>query len=91
MGTIGWQQLLIVAIIFIVLFGAKKLPETAKGLATSLRVFKKEIASDDDQAKSDSADADTTTAQGEVESAGETKAAEATAESKAAESKPSTS
>lgn len=48
MGNIGPQQLLIVAIIFIVLFGAKKLPETAKGLAQSLRVFKKELRPEDE-------------------------------------------
>lgn len=53
MGNIGPQQLLIVALIFIVLFGARKLPETAKGLAQSLRVFKKELRAEEEEKQAD--------------------------------------
>jgi len=50
MGNIGFQNLLIILMIILVLFGAKKLPELAKGLGSGLREFKKaakEIDPDD--------------------------------------------
>jgi len=37
----GWEWLIIVALILL-LFGAKKLPDTARGLGRSLRIFKAE-------------------------------------------------
>ena len=42
----GWEFVLILAVVMI-LFGAKKLPELAKGLGQGIREFKK--ASSDDQ------------------------------------------
>ncbi|MFJ8183485.1 Sec-independent protein translocase subunit TatA [Streptomyces sp. NPDC096105] len=36
-------HLLIVAIVIIVLFGSKKLPEAARGLGTSMRILKSEV------------------------------------------------
>jgi len=42
MGNIGTWQLVIVLVIILLLFGAKRLPEMAKGLGQSLQVFKKE-------------------------------------------------
>ena len=38
----GAQELLIILLIVVLLFGAKKLPETARGLGRSLRIFKAE-------------------------------------------------
>lgn len=38
---IGGQELLLILLIVIILFGAKKIPELAKGLGTGLREFKK--------------------------------------------------
>jgi sec-independent protein translocase protein TatA len=40
MGFGGWQVILIIAIVLI-LFGAKKIPELAKGLGTGIKEFKK--------------------------------------------------
>jgi|WetSurMetagenome_2_1015567.scaffolds.fasta_scaffold08315_5 sec-independent protein translocase protein TatA len=40
---IGTQDLIIVAVIVVVLFGARKLPEIGKGLGQSIRDFKKAI------------------------------------------------
>lgn len=37
----GWEWLIIVALILL-LFGAKRLPDTARGLGRSLRIFKAE-------------------------------------------------
>jgi sec-independent protein translocase protein TatA len=52
----GAQELLIILLIVVLLFGAKKLPETARGLGRSLRIFKAETKglSDDEQDKSSS-------------------------------------
>jgi len=47
---IGGQELLLILLIVIILFGAKKIPELAKGLGTGLREFRKaaqEIELDD--------------------------------------------
>jgi sec-independent protein translocase protein TatA len=41
MGFIGVNQLLLILLIVLVLFGAKKIPELAKGLALGLREFRK--------------------------------------------------
>jgi sec-independent protein translocase protein TatA len=44
---IGTQDLIIVAVIVVVLFGARKLPELGKGLGQSIRDFKKAIKEPD--------------------------------------------
>ncbi|WP_116948714.1 Sec-independent protein translocase subunit TatA [Jiangella endophytica] len=42
MGSIGtWQLIIVLAIVFL-LFGAKRLPEAARGLGRSLKIFKTE-------------------------------------------------
>lgn len=42
MGNIGPWQLLIVAALIVLLFGARRLPELARGLGSSLRIFRAE-------------------------------------------------
>ncbi|HLS78963.1 MAG TPA: Sec-independent protein translocase subunit TatA [Nocardia sp.] len=42
-GTFSWSHLLIIALLFVVLFGAKRLPDAARGLGRSLRIFKSEV------------------------------------------------
>lgn len=42
-GTIGWQEVLIILVVILLLFGGKKLPELARGLGKGMRVFKKEL------------------------------------------------
>lgn len=51
MGDIGAPELLIIGIVVVLLFGATRLPATAKGLGQALRLFKKEIRADDEPAK----------------------------------------
>lgn len=47
MGDIGASELLIIGIVLVLLFGASRLPATAKGLGQALRLFKKEIREDE--------------------------------------------
>lgn len=43
------QQLLIVLLIIIVLFGAKKIPDLAKGLGAGIKNFKKAVKEEDEE------------------------------------------
>ena len=43
MGNVGFGELLIVLIIVLVLFGAKRLPDIGKALGEGIREFKKAI------------------------------------------------
>ncbi|MEJ6573643.1 MAG: Sec-independent protein translocase subunit TatA [Actinomycetes bacterium] len=55
-GLQGWHLIIIVTV-FVVLFGAKKLPDSAKAIAKSLKIFKNELKDGDDKGdtpKSDS-------------------------------------
>jgi sec-independent protein translocase protein TatA len=38
--TIGWPEILLVALIVLLLFGAKKIPELMKGLGKGVKSFK---------------------------------------------------
>ncbi|MCW2920095.1 MAG: twin-arginine translocation protein TatA/E family [Actinomycetia bacterium] len=53
MPDLGVWEILIIAIVVLVLFGSKKLPDSARSLGRSLRIFKSETKGlmDDDQAK----------------------------------------
>jgi sec-independent protein translocase protein TatA len=52
MGFIGVQELLLILLIVLVLFGAKKIPELARGLGIGLKEFRKATKEIDDNAKS---------------------------------------
>ena len=45
----GGTQLLIIALIVLILFGGKKIPELAKGLGSGIKNFKKAVKDDDDE------------------------------------------
>lgn len=45
--NIGITEILIVAIIILVLFGGKKLPELAKGIAEAIKEFRKAFKNED--------------------------------------------
>ena len=40
LGSLGMQELIVIFLIIIVLFGAKKIPELARGLGRGIREFK---------------------------------------------------
>ena len=41
--NIGWMEILIILLVVIVLFGAAKLPELARSMGRSMRIFKSEM------------------------------------------------
>jgi sec-independent protein translocase protein TatA len=53
---IGWPEIAIIAVVILVLFGSKKLPDAARSLGRSMRIMKSEIKGMHDD------DAPTTTA-----------------------------
>jgi len=42
MAGLGWPELLLIAVVIMVLFGSKKMPDAARSLGRSLRIFKSE-------------------------------------------------
>lgn len=42
MGGLGFQEILLIAVVILVLFGARKIPEFMKGLGRGLREFNNE-------------------------------------------------
>jgi sec-independent protein translocase protein TatA len=55
-GDLGTPELLIILVIVVLVFGASKLPELARGSGRALRIFKAETKAlgDDDDVKTDS-------------------------------------
>ena len=47
MGNFGWQELLIIFVILLLLFGATRLPALSKSLGQSIRGFKKGMQDDE--------------------------------------------
>ena len=47
----GWPEILFILLIILVLFGAKRLPELAKGLGPSINEFRKEREELDSEVK----------------------------------------
>lgn len=41
LGPIGFQELILILLVLLIFFGAKKLPELAKGLGQGIKEFKK--------------------------------------------------
>jgi sec-independent protein translocase protein TatA len=92
MPSLGAPELIIIAIIIIALFGWKKLPDMARSLGRSARVFKSEVdeMKKDGKAPADTSQASQTTVQGDVVDSeqvrleAETRAADAEAKAAAA-------
>jgi sec-independent protein translocase protein TatA len=53
MGRIGWQELLFLGMILMLLFGAQKLPAIGRGMGEGIREFKKAMKGDEPEPKSD--------------------------------------
>src|SRR6188768_3209444 len=87
MSGLGAPELIIIAIIIIALFGWKKLPDMARSLGRSARVFKSEVDEMKKDGKSPSDASQTTVAGDVVESDAQRRATEAEAEVMAAEAR----
>lgn len=56
MGNLGPTEIILILLVLVLLFGAKKLPELARGSGRALRIFKAEtkgLMDDDDASKTD--------------------------------------
>ncbi len=52
--SLSWQHVLIVALIVLLLFGGKKIPELMKGLGSGVKEFKDAVKEDDKKKESSS-------------------------------------
>jgi sec-independent protein translocase protein TatA len=48
-GSIGWQGLVVILIILLLVFGPKRLPEMGRSLGRGLREFKDSVTNKDDE------------------------------------------
>ena len=53
MGSFGWTEMLVVALIVLVLFGGKKIPELMSGLGKGIKEFKKASSGEDEEKSKD--------------------------------------
>jgi sec-independent protein translocase protein TatA len=58
MGMPGGMEWILIALVVLLLFGGKKIPELAKGLGSGIKNFKKAVKDDENEevAKADKAD-----------------------------------
>ncbi|MFR9750009.1 Sec-independent protein translocase subunit TatA [Nocardia sp. 004] len=56
MGSMSIWHWLIVAAVFIMFFGAKRMPDAARGLGRSLRIFKSEVSQMQSEGNTSNAD-----------------------------------
>lgn len=52
MGNLGFGEILLILLVFLILFGAKRLPDFARSLGKSLREFKKATSDIQDEIES---------------------------------------
>lgn len=55
MGVPSMPELLVILAIVVLLFGAKKIPDLAKGIGRGIKSFKKEVKEDDEELEEASA------------------------------------
>ncbi|MBQ3187050.1 MAG: twin-arginine translocase TatA/TatE family subunit [Alistipes sp.] len=51
LGNLGWGELIIIALVVLLLFGGKKIPELMKGLGKGVRSFKEGMNSPEQEEK----------------------------------------
>ena len=52
--SLSWQHILIVALILLLLFGGRKIPELMKGLGSGIKEFKDAVKEEDKKTPEDS-------------------------------------
>lgn len=75
MGMPSMPELLIILAIIVLLFGAKKIPDLAKGMGKGIKSFKKEMADDTEELKNDAKEVEEQVASEVKEEINETKKA----------------
>jgi sec-independent protein translocase protein TatA len=56
-GSIGWQGLVVILIVLLIVFGPKRLPEMGRSLGRGMREFKESITGNDRDDERDREDA----------------------------------
>jgi len=51
MGSMGWTEILVIALIAVVLFGGRRLADAGKGLGEAIRNFREGMRGDSDAGK----------------------------------------
>ena len=49
MGRIGWMEILVIVVVIMLLFGAKRLPEMGSSIGKAIREFRKALKDSDDK------------------------------------------
>lgn len=57
-GSIGWTEGILIAFLFLLLFGARRLPEIGQSLGKGIREFKKSLTTAEEEPKVTSGDRD---------------------------------
>lgn len=52
-GGLGFQEIIVIALVILLLFGGKKIPEMMKGLGKGVRSFKEGMKEEDKEVKSE--------------------------------------
>lgn len=52
-GNLGMGEILLILVVFLLLFGAKRLPDVAKGLGRSVKAFKEGMNEPEDKKPED--------------------------------------
>lgn len=47
MGSLSWPEILIIALVVVLLFGARRIPEIGRGIGEGIRSFRAAIKGDD--------------------------------------------
>jgi sec-independent protein translocase protein TatA len=55
-GTFGFQELLLILVIVVFLFGARKIPEVARGLGEGIRGFRASLKGEDEEPEANTRD-----------------------------------
>ncbi len=64
-GSLGGSELIIALVIILLLFGAKRIPELAKGLGSGVREFRKGARGEGEEEKKDAKGEELTAGEGE--------------------------
>ena len=46
MGSIGWPEIILIILLVVLIFGAKKIPEIGRGIGDGIRNFRKAMKGD---------------------------------------------